>query len=91
MRATTILSVIGLMATAAYAAPADESMLENALDKRAGCSNTNAHIACQRACDSVVQEYCRSCGGVSGCVVECQRAHYKTCYKCCDTKCSACA
>jgi len=39
MRATTILSVIGLMATAAYAAPADESMLENALDSTSFSNN----------------------------------------------------
>ncbi|KAL2163378.1 hypothetical protein VTH06DRAFT_5435 [Thermothelomyces fergusii] len=86
----SIVSLLSFVATAAFAAPAEEGLLERSFDKRAGCPNYNAQVACERACSSVVAAACKACGNVNACLVECQRARYKSCYSCCDSKCTTC-
>ncbi|KAK4127033.1 hypothetical protein N657DRAFT_677727 [Parathielavia appendiculata] len=88
MRATTILSVFGLMAAAAFAAPADEALTDRSIEKR--CPNPGSQIACEQACVSVVRRACSSCGGNPSCQIACERVRYDSCYSCCDRRCSTC-
>ncbi|KAL2146407.1 hypothetical protein VTI28DRAFT_4160 [Corynascus sepedonium] len=88
MRATAFVSLLSLVATAAFAAPAEESLYERSIEKR--CPNSGSQIACEQACTSVVRRACSSCGSSSTCHSECERVRYASCYKCCDSKCNTC-
>ncbi|KAK4103025.1 hypothetical protein N658DRAFT_505451 [Parathielavia hyrcaniae] len=88
MRVTTILSVLSLMATAAFAAPADEALTDRSIEKR--CPNSGSQVACEQACVSVVRRACSSCGGNPSCQSACERARYASCYSCCSSRCTTC-
>ncbi|KAL2129637.1 hypothetical protein VTI74DRAFT_7518 [Chaetomium olivicolor] len=88
MRATTLISVISIMATAVFAMPAQESLYERSIEKR--CPNSPSQVACEQACNSVVRKACSACGSNGTCQTECQRVRYASCYKCCDQKCVTC-
>lgn len=58
--------------------------------ERAGCPNTGSQVACDRACDSVVRNACKSCNGNPSCLAACEHARYQYCYACCKKSCTTC-